>query len=160
MRYAVDLRHTLQAPCGDDGSSSPGHEKRYIQSSRPWECGNPEGISKECGKGGKPVSWLSALSILCHFHGLLFARQLLDESICSQPTQSPAPATRYCWSISDVNECIGDLAPTEKTERLTDDKRVCRHKSETTRRNSSQNWQVLSFEQPRHQAGAAHHHAV
>src|SRR5271163_1742673 len=50
-----------------------GHEKIYIQSSRPWECGNPEGISKECGKGGKPASWLSVLSILCHFHGLLFA---------------------------------------------------------------------------------------
>jgi hypothetical protein len=32
-----------------------GHPKTYIQSSRPWECGNPEGISKECGKGGKPA---------------------------------------------------------------------------------------------------------
>ena len=28
-----------------------------------------EGISTECGKGGKPASWLS---ILCHFHRLLF----------------------------------------------------------------------------------------
>ena len=34
-----------------------------------------------CPKGrpfimrGKPASWLSMLSILCHFHGLLFARQ-------------------------------------------------------------------------------------
>jgi len=37
--------------------------------SRPWECGNPKGISKECGKGGKPASWLS---IFCHFHGLLW----------------------------------------------------------------------------------------
>jgi hypothetical protein len=36
--------------------------------------GNPEGISKECGKGGKPASWLSTLSILCHFHGLLRKR--------------------------------------------------------------------------------------
>jgi hypothetical protein len=34
------------------------------QQSRPWECGNPKGISKECGKGGKPTSWLS---MLCHF---------------------------------------------------------------------------------------------
>jgi hypothetical protein len=34
--------------------------------------GNPEGISKECGKDGKPASWLSMLSILCHFHGLLW----------------------------------------------------------------------------------------
>jgi hypothetical protein len=25
-----------------------------ISSSRPWECGNPKGISKECGKHGKP----------------------------------------------------------------------------------------------------------
>jgi hypothetical protein len=41
------------------------------QQSRPWECGNPEGVSKECGKGGKPASWLSRLSILCHFHRLL-----------------------------------------------------------------------------------------
>ena len=38
-----------------------------ISSSRPWECGNPEGISKECGKGGKPASWLSMLSILLSF---------------------------------------------------------------------------------------------
>src|ERR1700691_2524749 len=30
--------------------------------SRPWEC----------GKGGKPASWLSILSIFCHFHGLLW----------------------------------------------------------------------------------------
>ena len=44
------------------------------QQSRPWECGNPKGISKECGKGGKPASWLSMLSILCHFHGLLWKR--------------------------------------------------------------------------------------
>src|ERR1700733_9254921 len=44
------------------------------QHPRPWECGNPKGISKECGKGGKPASWLSMLSILCHFHDLLFAR--------------------------------------------------------------------------------------
>jgi hypothetical protein len=48
-----------------------GYEKTYIQLSMPWKCGNPEGISKECGKGGKPASWLSMLSTLCHFHGLL-----------------------------------------------------------------------------------------
>nr|WP_260739569.1 DUF763 domain-containing protein [Edaphobacter lichenicola] len=48
-------------------------QKTYIPSSRLWECGNPEGISKECGKGGKPASLLSTLPILCHFHGLLIA---------------------------------------------------------------------------------------
>src|ERR1700686_1914569 len=50
------------------------------QQSRPWECGNPEGISKECGKGGKPASWLSMLSILCHFHGLLWKRRSQNHS--------------------------------------------------------------------------------
>ena len=40
--------------------------------SKPWECGNPEGISKEGGKRGKPALWLSTLSTLCHFHGLPF----------------------------------------------------------------------------------------
>jgi len=58
-----------------------GHEKTYIQSSRPWECGNPEGISKECGKGGKPALWLSMLSALCHFHRLLLWGQMLEISI-------------------------------------------------------------------------------
>jgi hypothetical protein len=47
---------------------------KICQQSRPWECGNPEGISKECGEGGKPALWLSMLSILCHFHGLLWER--------------------------------------------------------------------------------------
>src|SRR6266702_550349 len=75
-----------------------GHQKTYIQSSRPWECGNPEGISKECGKGGKPASWLSMLSILCHFHGLLFARQMLDKPICRQTVQCAALAMR-CSSV-------------------------------------------------------------
>lgn len=54
--------------------SSEWERRTYNQSPRPWECGNPEGISKECGNGGKPASWLSVLSILWHFHGLLFAR--------------------------------------------------------------------------------------
>src|SRR6185312_10557758 len=33
-------------------------------------------------EGWKPASWLSMLSILCHFHDLLFARQTLDKQIC------------------------------------------------------------------------------
>jgi hypothetical protein len=43
--------------------------KYLISSSRRWECGNREGISKECGKGGKPALLLSTLSTLC-LHGL------------------------------------------------------------------------------------------
>src|SRR6202453_209127 len=70
----------------------------YIQSSTPWECGNPEGISKECGKGGKPASWLSMLSILCHFHGLLFARQCWIKLICRDLVNYAALATR-CSSL-------------------------------------------------------------
>ena len=67
----------------------------YIQSSRPWECGNPEGISKECGKGGKPASWLSMLSILCHFHGLLFARQCWTNRYATQRNASHPPRDAY-----------------------------------------------------------------
>ena len=37
MRYAVDLRHPLQAPCGGDGFELKGYEKTTTQSSRPWE---------------------------------------------------------------------------------------------------------------------------
>ena len=37
-------------------------------SSGPWYCGNPVGISKACGKGGKRLL-LSMLSTRRHFHG-------------------------------------------------------------------------------------------
>jgi hypothetical protein len=69
-----------------------GHEKTYSQSSRPWECGNPEGISKECGKGGKPASWLS---ILCHFHGLLFAQQCWVNRYATQRNAPHPPRNPY-----------------------------------------------------------------
>lgn len=35
-----------------------------VPSSRPWECGNPEGVSRESGKGRKPALWLFMLSSL------------------------------------------------------------------------------------------------
>jgi hypothetical protein len=50
---------------------------RYIPAVESWECGKPKGISTECGKGGKPASWLS---ILCHFHGLLWKRAFENRS--------------------------------------------------------------------------------
>jgi hypothetical protein len=71
-----------------------GHERTYIQPSRPWECGNPEGISKECGKGGKPASWLSMLSILCHFHDLLFARHCWINRNATQRHAPRSPRTK------------------------------------------------------------------
>jgi len=50
----------------------------------------------------------SMLSILCHFHGLLFARQMLDKpnaaAQCNVP-HSTRDAHRYS---SLVNKCIGD----------------------------------------------------
>jgi hypothetical protein len=48
--------------------------------------GNPEGISKECGKGGKPALWLS---MLCHFHGLFCpATQIIS---CATWPNTPHP---------------------------------------------------------------------
>ena len=48
---------------------------KTLQSSRRGNVGIPTGISKECGKRGKPAFWLSMLSILSHFHGQLFVPQ-------------------------------------------------------------------------------------
>lgn len=49
--------------------------------SRLGECGNPEGISTECGKGGKPRSRIFPLPTLCHLHGLFwqFASETYDK---------------------------------------------------------------------------------
>src|SRR5258705_12972394 len=66
------------------------------QQSRPWECANPEGISKECGKGGKPASWLSMLSILCHFHGLLWKRVSQSHNHREGPFWEQEPLVRDC----------------------------------------------------------------
>jgi hypothetical protein len=74
------------------------------QQSRLWECGNPAGISKECGKGGKPVSWLSMLSTLCHFHGLLWKRASHNQN----PAEALLSTGTVCPNRLDVR--IGDSA--------------------------------------------------
>ena len=80
------LAKSLDQPCSTiDANRLTGDP--LIPSSRPWECGNPEGIAKGCGKGGKPASWPSMLSILCHFHGLLFVRQCWVNG-CATPLRS------------------------------------------------------------------------
>jgi hypothetical protein len=67
------------------------------------ECGNPEGISKECGTGGEPVFWLSMLSILCHFHGPLWNGVSQIKSCKSRLSAGTASPNR-------LDERIGDLA--------------------------------------------------
>ena len=48
--------------------------------------------SKECGKGGKPASWLSMLSILCHFHGLFCpATQIISCATWPNTPHTPRP---------------------------------------------------------------------
>ena len=79
MRYAVDLRHLLQAPCGSMGRQLSSRRGR-------GNVENPEGISKECGKGGKPALWLSTLPILCHFHGLFSEAQVKNGSCRKFPS--------------------------------------------------------------------------
>ena len=72
MRYVVDLRHSLQAPCGvrsyNQSACFCNCFEISIPSSKRWECGNPEGFPRGRGKGGKPVLWLSTLSTLRHLH--------------------------------------------------------------------------------------------
>src|SRR5450631_2070217 len=69
--------------------------------------GNPEGISKECGKGGKPASWLSMLSMLCHFHGLLFARQCWMNRYATQRNAPHPPRNAYRERLSLSALAIG-----------------------------------------------------
>ena len=77
--YVLDRGHGLQAPCGGSGSDcgfSAAFAGLQIHDSRRRSRGNvgiPAGISKGCGKGGKPALWLSMLSTPRHFHGLLLA---------------------------------------------------------------------------------------
>jgi hypothetical protein len=73
---------------------------------------DPEGISKECGKGGKPASRLSMLSILCHFHGLLWKRVSQNHNHREDPfweRESPVRAADYSGSAlrSMLDERIG-----------------------------------------------------
>ena len=78
--YVLDRGHSLQAPCGESGSDcgfSAGFTGLQVHDSRRSSRGNvgiPAGISKGCGKGGKPALWLSILSIPRHFHGLFLTK--------------------------------------------------------------------------------------
>jgi hypothetical protein len=73
--------------------------------------GKSRGISKECGKGGKPVLWLSMLSTLCHFHSLLrFAFQLpktpFSEKLAgSMRRMAFRSAFGGCVAASNRNRC-------------------------------------------------------
>ena len=60
MRYVLDRGHGLQAPCDESGSDcgfSAGFAGLQIHDSRRsrGNVGIPAGISKGCGKGGKPL---------------------------------------------------------------------------------------------------------
>lgn len=80
MLYVLDRGHGLQAPCGESGSDcgfSAGFAGLQTNDSRSRSRGNvgiPAGISKGCGKGGKPALWLSMLSTPRHFHGCFWVK--------------------------------------------------------------------------------------
>ncbi len=87
---AVRVALIAGAPCGESGSDcgfSAGFAGLQIHDSRSRSRGNvgiPTGISKGCGKGGKPALWLSMLSIPRHFHGLFLGPlgfQLSNQSV-------------------------------------------------------------------------------
>src|ERR1700733_15852842 len=72
MRYVADLRHSLQAPCGvrsyNQSACFCNCFETSIPSSKRWECGNPEGISKRKGKG-----WEAGSMAFHPFHSSSFA---------------------------------------------------------------------------------------
>ena len=88
-RKSGDKRNIFSCgECCGEHRLSPAYLIDFSEVVNPWE------ISKECGKGGKPASWLSTLPILCHFHGLLFAAAMLDKPICRHSVQCGRLATQ------------------------------------------------------------------
>src|SRR5260370_14883418 len=73
MRYILDRGHPSQLPCGGRGLSwglglvFAVASKYLISLSRPWVFGNPEGITKECGRmGSRPYGFPSSvISMAC-----------------------------------------------------------------------------------------------
>jgi hypothetical protein len=104
MRYILDRTHPLQVPCGGRGLCLGlglvfALASKYLFSSpRPWECGNPEGISTECGKGGKP-----APMAFHAFHTLSFPWPALEVRIRIRGLRNPrisgtSPSHFTLWS--------------------------------------------------------------
>jgi hypothetical protein len=111
MLYVLDRGHGLQAPCGESGSDcgfSAGFAGLQIHDSRRRSRGNvgiPAGISKGCGKGGKPALWLSMLSIPRHFHGL-FLPDLRFNYPAPEPVICATPATStYRFAVPGRLQC-------------------------------------------------------
>ena len=88
--------------------------------------GNPEGISKKSmGKVGSRLSWLSMLSTLCHFHGLLSRGKCwIDRYAATQCNVPHSPRE----DSSLVNERIGEWVLKKKVILLkTEPKSVTRN---------------------------------
>ena len=77
MRYILDRARPLQVPCAGSGLGWDiglvlAIISKYLSRRRGrGNVGIPTGFPKSVGSVGKPALWLSMLSILCHFHGLL-----------------------------------------------------------------------------------------
>ena len=119
MHYIVDLRHPLQTPCGGNGRVERAREDIYpvVEAVGMWESRTD---FQKVWKGGKPASWLSMLSILCHFHCLL-SRWNAGKTIYHHLMQCAALATKNAHRHSShVDEsykrgmCIGDMSLIEK----------------------------------------------
>jgi hypothetical protein len=123
------------------------------QQSRPWECGNPEEISKECGKGGKPTFWLSMLSILCHFHGLLWKRVSEDHSHREGPSLGTGTTCPKCRLLVQVptSELRMGLWPTHRDENRVEPEARCdfrRSCRQSYRNRSARFWYASKHNSP------------
>lgn len=85
IRYTLDRTHALQVPCAGRGWDESVFS--FVLDIYPavvrWECGNPEGISKRRGKGGKPAFWLSMLSTPSSFPTRICTRRRANRSLIS-----------------------------------------------------------------------------
>ena len=106
MRYAVDLRHPLQAPCGGDVSSRGGN-RRHLSSRRGrGNVGIPKGFPKSVGRVGSrlhgfPCFPYSVISMACFSPGKCWMNRYAANQR-NLPHSPPDDPGAHRMSLSDL----------------------------------------------------------
>ena len=106
MRYAVDLRHPLQAPCGGHDFELRGMRRQLSSLRGRGNVGIPKGFPKSVGRVGRrlhafPPFPYSVISMACFLTGRRWATATSISAMC-----------RTCKEVLIVivsDECFGDL---------------------------------------------------
>ena len=114
MRYAVDLRHPLQAPCGGHDFEWRGMRGPISSRRGRGNVGIPKGFPKSVGRVGSrlfgfPCFPYSVISMACF--------SLRRRWVYSYSDQRNGRARKKVFVAIVVDECFGDLSPTHEQHR-------------------------------------------